>query len=120
MRERRFRRSEDANTEERGRGDSQHGRGGGRGRGHGRGGGRGAQTFRRGRAIEFLNRLQVKRTTLKQQLATAELQTINPILVGELKAIDAVINEYIQLFELYEDETDIKEQISSETQVNND
>lgn len=118
MRESRFRHSEGSNTEDHSRDDSRQRRGGGRG--HGRGGGRGAQTFRRGRAIEFLNRLQVKRTTLKQQLETTELQTINPILVGELKAIDGVINEFTQLFELYEDETNLKESITSEIPANKD
>ena len=39
---------------------------------------------------------------LKKQLEMPELQTINPILVGELKAIDMVIDEFVQLFELYE------------------
>ncbi|QQZ08740.1 hypothetical protein [Heyndrickxia vini] len=79
---------------------------------HGRGG---AKTFRRGRAIAFLETLNLKRTTLKQQLETPELQTINPILVGELKAIEMVINEFVQLFELHEFEdmdTDEKEEIS--------
>ncbi|WP_050183877.1 hypothetical protein [Domibacillus robiginosus] len=65
---------------------------------------RGAKTFRRGRAIEFLDRLNVKRATLKQQLETPELQTINPILVGELKAIETIMNEFTQLFEIHEDE----------------
>ncbi|MEB6548342.1 hypothetical protein MXL46_04355 [Heyndrickxia sporothermodurans] len=66
---------------------------------HGRGG---AKTFRRGRAIAFLETLNLKRATLKQQLETPELQTINPILVGELKAVETVINEFVQLFELHE------------------
>lgn len=78
---------------------------------HGRGG---AKTFRRGRAIAFLETLNLKRTTLKQQLETPELQTINPILVGELKAIEMVINEFVQLFELheFEDMDTEKEEIS--------
>ena len=62
----------------------------------------GAKTFRRGRAITFLERMKVKRSTLKKQLETPELQSIHPILVGELKALDMVISEFIQLFELYE------------------
>lgn len=67
---------------------------------------RGAKTFRRGRAISFLERLEVKRDTLKKQLETLELQTINPILVGELKAIEMIIDEFIQVFDLhgYEEE----------------
>ena len=63
---------------------------------------RGAKTFRRGRAIAFLEKMELKRSTLKKQLEMPELQTINPILVGELKAIDMVIDEFVQLFELYE------------------
>lgn len=35
----------------------------------------------RGRAIAFLEMMYLKRSTLKQQLETAELQSINPILV---------------------------------------
>jgi len=63
---------------------------------------RGAKTFRRGRAITFLERMNLKRSTLKKQLETPELQSIHPILVGELKAIEMVIDEFVQLFELYE------------------
>lgn len=62
----------------------------------------GAKTFRRGRAIKFLERLNLRRATLKRQLETPELQSIHPILVGELKAIESVIDEFVQLFELYE------------------
>ncbi|MED4936100.1 hypothetical protein [Heyndrickxia coagulans] len=69
----------------------------------------GAKTFRRGRAIEFLNRLNIKRNTLKQQLATPELQSINPVIVGELKAIEMVISEFTELFEIREEEIREKE-----------
>lgn len=62
----------------------------------------GAKTFRRGRALAFLEMLNTKRSTLKQQLITPELQSINPILVGELKAIEMVISEFVQVFELHE------------------
>ena len=65
----------------------------------------GAKTFRRGRAISFLEQLNIKRETLKQQLVSSELQTINPIIIGELKAIELVINEFVQLFELHEFES---------------
>ncbi|MEC1375609.1 hypothetical protein P9D39_15010 [Heyndrickxia oleronia] len=43
----------------------------------------GAKTFRKGRAIAFLEMMSLKCDTLKQQLVTPELQTINPILVGD-------------------------------------
>lgn len=74
----------------RGRGGSQH---------------RGAKTFRRGRAIAFLEMMNLKRATIKQQLDQPEFQSIHQLLVGELKAIDMVINEFTQLFEIHEDET---------------
>lgn len=61
---------------------------------------RGPKTFRRGRAVAFLERMHIKRSTIKQQLSQPEFQSIQPILVGELKAIDMVINEFIQLFEI--------------------
>ncbi|MCM3455689.1 hypothetical protein M3685_17315 [Heyndrickxia oleronia] len=76
----------------------------------------GAKTFRRGRAIAFLEMMSLKRDTLKQQLVTPELQTINPILVGELKAVEMVINEFVQMFELYEYEVMEKEGDVQETE----
>jgi hypothetical protein len=65
---------------------------------------RGAKTFRRGRAIAFLEMMNIKRSTIKQQLDAPEFQAINQILIGELKAMDMVINEFVQLFELHEHE----------------
>mgnify|MGYP001323211168 CR=1 FL=1 len=65
---------------------------------------RGAKTFRRGRVLAFLERMKLKRDTLKKQLETPELQSIRPILVGELKAIDMVIEEFIQMFDIHESE----------------
>ena len=62
----------------------------------------GAKTFRRGRAIAFWEMLNQKRETLKKQLETPELQSINPVLVGELKAIDMIMEEFVRVFELYE------------------
>lgn len=61
-----------------------------------------AQTFRRGRAIAFLERLQVMRATLVQQLNQPEFESIRPVISGELKAIDNVIGEFIHSFELRE------------------
>jgi hypothetical protein len=62
----------------------------------------GAQTFRRGRALEFLERLNVKRITLKQQLEAPEFQEIKQIILGELKAIELIIDEFTKHFEIYE------------------
>lgn len=75
---------------------------GGRGRSSHRGGG--AKTFRRGRAIAFLESMKLKRTTIQQQLEQPEYQTIQQVLVGELKAIDMVISEFSQLFDIHETE----------------
>jgi hypothetical protein len=65
---------------------------------------RGAKTFRRGRAIAFLEMMKLKRSTIMQQLDAPEFQSINQILVGELKAIDMVMNEFSQIFEIHESE----------------
>ncbi len=64
----------------------------------------GAKTFRRGRAIAFLEMLNIKRATVKMQLEQPEFQSIHQVLVGELKALDMVINEFTQLFEIQRDE----------------
>ncbi|WP_195575153.1 hypothetical protein [Paenibacillus sp. 1001270B_150601_E10] len=72
--------------------------------GRGRSEHHGPKTFRRGRAIAFLEMMNLKRTTIKQQLEQPEFQSIHSILVGELKAIDMVINEFVQLFEINESE----------------
>lgn len=66
----------------------------------------GAKTFRRGRAIAFLEQLETKRDTLKKQLTTPELQSINLQIVGELKATETIIEEFIKIFELQEGEVD--------------
>ncbi|KWW21837.1 hypothetical protein AS888_04945 [Peribacillus simplex] len=65
---------------------------------------RGPKTFRRGRALAFLEMMKLKRSTIKEQLDKPEFQSINQILVGELKAIDMLINEFTQLFEIQEGE----------------
>ena len=66
----------------------------------------GAKTFRRGRAIAFLERMDLRRSALKKQLETPELQSIHPVLVGELKAIDMVIAEFVHVFEVHEYQED--------------
>ncbi|MBQ0138639.1 MAG: hypothetical protein KBT36_05025 [Kurthia sp.] len=69
----------------------------------------GAKTFRRKRALSFLENLETKRETLKIQLETPELQSINQVLVGELKATETIINEFVQAFELFATDEDEKE-----------
>lgn len=92
-----------------------------KGDGHRGKGGAGAKTFRRGRAMDFLERLQVKRATLKQQLGTAEFQEISQVILGELKAVEMVIDEFIKHFELHEGERSkevTKNQSETEEDIN--
>ncbi|MBD3920510.1 hypothetical protein H8B09_17235 [Paenibacillus sp. PR3] len=90
------------------RGHGDHGGRGGRGHRHGEGHEHGkhrfhsAQTFRRGRALAFLETLSLKRATLLQQLNQPEYEAIKPVISGELKATDAIIQEFIHAFELRE------------------
>jgi hypothetical protein len=101
-------------TEHRGR----HGDREGRERKDGRRGGidpsgaSGAQTFRRGRILVFLEQLRVKRSTVARQLGEAEFEPIKAVLCGELKAIDQVMDDYIHLFDLQEDVMDSQESAS--------
>jgi hypothetical protein len=70
----------------------------------------GAQTFRRGRALEFLERLNVKRITLTQQLEAPEFQEIKQVILGELKAIELIIDEFTKHFDIHEvEDMDTKE-----------
>lgn len=80
----------------RGRGERGEGRRSGRG-------GSGAKTFRRARALTFLQKLQVQRDVLKKQLETPELQAANLMIAGELKAVEMMMAEFIAIFELQED-----------------
>lgn len=70
--------------------------------GHGKHRFHSAQTFRRGRALAFLETLSLKRDTLLQQLNRPEYEAIKPVISGELKATDAIIQAFIHAFELRE------------------
>lgn len=63
---------------------------------------RSAQTFRRGRAVAFLDILAVKRDTLQRQLNDPNLDSIKQVISGEFKATDAIIQEFIHVFQLYD------------------
>lgn len=78
----------------------------------------GAKTFRRKRAIMFIEHLETKQAVLKKQLETPELQTANPMIVGELKATQASSAEFVQLFELHEFEEYAKMRCQKETDHN--
>jgi hypothetical protein len=60
-----------------------------------------AQTFRRGRAIAFLEKLRGKRATLQRQLNDPDLEAIKPVISGELKATEAIMDEFIRVFQLH-------------------
>jgi hypothetical protein len=66
----------------------------------------GAQTFRRGKILVFLEQLQVKRATLAKQLGQPEFQAIYAMISSELKAVDQIIEEYVYLFDLREERED--------------
>ncbi|WP_342572975.1 hypothetical protein MKY85_13900 [Paenibacillus sp. FSL R5-0749] len=90
-----------------------------RGRGHGEHQGKrghGAQTFRRGRILVFLEQMQNRRTTLARQLGQEEYEHIRPIISGELKAIDQVIDEYVHLFELQNEDVGPNKNLESESE----
>lgn len=61
-----------------------------------------AQTFRRGRAIAFLDKLMVNRSTLQRQLQEPEFDSIKQVISGELKATEAIIEEFIHVFQIHE------------------
>ncbi|KYG89716.1 hypothetical protein MHH70_13640 [Metasolibacillus sp. FSL H7-0170] len=86
---------------------------------HGERGG-GAQTFRRKRIVQFLIQLETRKASLQKQLETQELQNLNSVILGELKNTQAIIDEYISLFELYEFEGDIDLDVQSIEEENKD
>ncbi|WP_433753511.1 hypothetical protein [Paenibacillus amylolyticus] len=90
-----------------------------RGRGNGEHQGKrghGAQTFRRGRILVFLEHMQNRRATLARQLGQEEYEHIRPMISGELKAIDQVIDEYVHLFELQNEDVSPNKNLESESE----
>lgn len=83
------------------------------GRRDGRRGRGGAQTFRRGRVLEFYQQLITKRDTLKRQLESTELKSIQPV-IGELKAIETVMDEFKVAFCLEEVVEEQQERVEEE------
>ncbi|GMA57639.1 hypothetical protein C7445_10374 [Alicyclobacillus sacchari] len=66
----------------------------------------GPQTFRRGRALAFLETLNVRRATLIRQLEQPELTSIHPVIAGELKAVDMMRDEFMAMFDLRDTQED--------------
>ncbi|MGG4143076.1 hypothetical protein ABEW34_08075 [Paenibacillus algorifonticola] len=102
------------------RGHGEHGEH--RGHGHHHKHGVQAQTFRRGRALAFLESLNVKRSTLQRQLDEPEFESIKQVISGELKATDTIIQEFIHVFQLYDltNDSPITEEKSSGDNIVND
>lgn len=67
-----------------------------------------AQTFRRGRAIAFLDKLNISRSTLQRQLKEPEFESIKQVISGELKATEAIIEDFIHMFQIHEIVSDDK------------
>lgn len=61
-----------------------------------------AQTFRRGRAVAFLDKLRVNRETLRRQLNDPQFESIKQVISGELKATEMIIDDFIHMFQLHE------------------
>lgn len=61
-----------------------------------------AQTFRRGRAVAFLDKLRVNRETLQRQLNDPQFESIKEVISGELKATEMIIDDFIHMFQLHE------------------
>ncbi|MEV5026789.1 hypothetical protein [Paenibacillus sp. LPE1-1-1.1] len=77
-----------------------------------------AQTFRRGRATAFLDKLNVNRSTLQRQLNEPEFESIKQVISGELKATEAIIEEFIHMFQLHELSSD--DRISTDNTASNE
>lgn len=60
-----------------------------------------AQTFRRGRAVAFLDALLVNRSTLQRQLNDPEYESVRPMIAGELKATEAISRQFVHTFQLH-------------------
>lgn len=79
-----------------------------------------AQTFRRGRALAFLDKLNLRRASLQRQMEQPEFESIKTIISGELKATDAIIQEFIHTFELRESLTKNEQETGGNDLPNDD
>ncbi|WP_304458227.1 hypothetical protein [Alicyclobacillus sendaiensis] len=77
----------------------------------------GPQTFRRGRALQFLEFLNVRRTTLLRQLDQPEFADLRPTLLGELKAVESVRDEFMAMFDLWADAEEAPDPSTSGTSM---
>ncbi|MUT68744.1 hypothetical protein [Paenibacillus sp. NEAU-GSW1] len=65
-----------------------------------------AQTFRRGRAVAFLEKLKGNQATLQRQLNDPAFDAIKSVISGELKATESIMDAFIQMFQLHDHTAD--------------
>jgi hypothetical protein len=59
-----------------------------------------AETFRRGRIEDYIKKLSIRRELLKDQLEKKEFFSKIPFISGQLSAIDSVIQELADEFDI--------------------
>lgn len=59
-----------------------------------------AQTFRRGKIEDYFHRLRVRKAVLKNQIEQKEFETLAAQIRGEIKALDHVIKELAEEFDI--------------------
>ena len=57
-----------------------------------------SETFRLGKIAGFVQRLETRRSVLHLQLDEPEFQSIRDVIIGQLKALDLVIQELKEEF----------------------
>lgn len=57
-----------------------------------------AQTFRRAKIEDYVTRLLVRKAVLKNQLEQSEYQDSRQLILGELKAVELIIQELAEEF----------------------
>jgi len=59
-----------------------------------------AETYRRGKTVEYVQRLVHRQQVYKEQLAETELQDLKWYIQGQIQSLDLVIKELIKEFEI--------------------
>lgn len=62
------------------------------------------ETFRRGRIAEYIRRLIWRQHALSEQLQQPDLAEMKPTIQAQIQALDMVIREMIQEFEIQEED----------------
>lgn len=59
-----------------------------------------AETFRRGKIEDYINRLALRKEILIRQLTQNELACVRENLIGQIQSIDFILNELIKEFNI--------------------